>query len=54
MTVVVVATMLDALAEITLAAVKQGKHVLVEKPSARNAAELEPVILACEQRKVLV
>jgi predicted dehydrogenase len=52
--VVIVATTHDALAEITLAAVKMGKHVLVEKPSARNAAELEPVIQASEQRKVLV
>ncbi len=52
--VVIVATTHDALAEITLAAVKMGKHVLVEKPSARNAAELEPVINASEQRRVLV
>jgi predicted dehydrogenase len=52
--VVIVATTHDALAKITLAAVKMGKHVLVEKPSARNAAELEPVIQASEQRKVLV
>lgn len=52
--VVIVATTHDALAEITLAAVKMGKHVLVEKPSARNAVELEPVIQASKQHSVLV
>jgi len=41
---VVIATSHDQLARITLAAVKAGKHVLVEKPAARNAAELAPVI----------
>jgi len=41
---VVVATTNDALAEVTEAAVKNGKHVLVEKPAARSAAELEPVV----------
>jgi len=41
---VVVATTNDALAEVTEAAVKNGKHVLVEKPAARGAAELAPVV----------
>jgi len=41
---VIVATTHDVLAEITLAAVRKGKHVLVEKPAARTAAELRPVI----------
>ncbi len=40
---VVVATFNDALAPVTLAAVKVGKHVLVEKPAARSAEELRPV-----------
>jgi predicted dehydrogenase len=44
--VVVVATAHDSLAEITTAALKAGKHVLVEKPAARSAAELEPVVEA--------
>ncbi len=35
--IVVVATTNAVLAEITLAAVQAGKHVLVEKPAARNA-----------------
>jgi predicted dehydrogenase len=38
--IVVVATLHDSLAEITRAAVEAGRHVLVEKPAARRAAEL--------------
>jgi len=44
--IVIVATTNDMLAPITDAAVKRGKHVLVEKPAARSAAELEPVVEA--------
>ncbi len=53
---VVIATLHDSLAEITLAAVESGKHVLVEKPAARNPAELAPVIAAAKKltRKVHV
>jgi predicted dehydrogenase len=51
---VVVATLHDSLAEITLAAAQAGKHVLVEKPAARCAAELEPVIAAVTQHGVKV
>jgi predicted dehydrogenase len=40
---VVVATVHGALAEITSAALASGRHVLVEKPAARTAAELAPV-----------
>src|SRR4051812_44392045 len=43
---VVVATTNDMLAPVTLAAIQAGKHVLVEKPAARNAAEIEPVAKA--------
>ncbi|HEX8911703.1 MAG TPA: Gfo/Idh/MocA family oxidoreductase, partial [Humisphaera sp.] len=46
---VVVATTNDQLAPITHAAVAAGKHVLVEKPAARNAAELEPVAAAARK-----
>jgi predicted dehydrogenase len=46
---VIVATTNDALAPVTAAAVGAGKHVLVEKPAARNAAELEPVAAAARR-----
>jgi len=52
--VVIVATLHDSLAEITLSAAKAGKHVLVEKPAARNAAELTPVIAAVKQQGIKV
>jgi predicted dehydrogenase len=52
--IVFVATLHDSLAEITVAAVEAGKHVLVEKPAARSAAELKPVIAAAEKHGVKV
>jgi len=52
--IVVIATPHDSLAEITLAAVRSGKHVLVEKPAARSATELEPVVAEAERRDALV
>lgn len=51
---VVVATLHDSLAEITLAAIHAGKHVLVEKPAARFPQELEPVMVAADQMGVKV
>ena len=51
---VIVATTNDALAPVTLAAVQQGKHVLVEKPGARRAAELAPVAEAARAAGVTV
>jgi len=50
---VIIATLHDSLAEITLAAIKAGKHVLVEKPAARHAAELEVVMTAAEQNPTI-
>lgn len=44
--VVIVATTHDSLAEISLAAVKAGKHVFVEKPAARFSEELLPIMEA--------
>lgn len=52
--VVIIATLHDSLAEITLAAVQAGKHVLVEKPAARNAAELLPVMAAVKKYGIKV
>ena len=51
---VIVATSHDMLAEVTLAAVSAGKHALVEKPGARRARELDPVIEAAKRARVLV
>ena len=51
---VIVATTNDALAATALAAVQRGKHVIVEKPAARRAAELAPLIAAAEARGLVV
>lgn len=52
--VVIVATINSMLAEISAAALAAGKHVLVEKPAARNVAELDLVIEAQRQSDSLV
>ncbi len=52
--IVIVATTNDQLAPITLAAIQNGKHVLVEKPAARSAAELRPVVEAAAASSVVV
>jgi predicted dehydrogenase len=52
--VVIVATLHDSLAEITSSAAEAGKHVLVEKPAARNSLELEPVVAAAAKYGVKV
>ena len=52
--VVMVATLHDSLAEITRTAAEAGKHVLVEKPAARTAAELVPVMAAAVKHGVKV
>src|SRR5258705_11247411 len=43
---VIVATLHDTLAEITEAAIRRGRHVLVEKPAARQPSEIEALIAA--------
>jgi predicted dehydrogenase len=52
--VAVIATPHNLLAEITLAAVNAGKHVLVEKPAARVTSELELVIAARNKNRVQI
>src|SRR5262249_30325328 len=51
---VIVSTVNAALAPATLGAVRQGKHVLVEKPAARHADELRPVGPASRRSSVFV
>ena len=51
---VIVATTNDVLASATHAAIKAGKHVLVEKPAARNADELAPVEKSAKELGVIV
>ena len=51
---VVVATPHGSLAQITREAIEAGKHVLVEKPAARNIAEIRPLAALAEKSKVLV
>ena len=52
--IVIVATLHNSLAEITLECVRHGRHVLVEKPAARRRSELEPVLAAAAQTGVQV
>ncbi|MDI1334733.1 MAG: Gfo/Idh/MocA family oxidoreductase [Lacunisphaera sp.] len=51
---VIIATLNGALAPIALAAVRAGKHVLLEKPGALNAAQLREVHAAAEKSGVRV
>lgn len=52
--IVIVATTNDALVATSLEAVHAGKHVLVEKPAARNVVELDGLIDAAQKNKVQV
>jgi len=52
--IVIIATTNQALVEISLEAANAGKHILVEKPAARNVAELDMVINAVRKNDVLV
>lgn len=49
--IVVIAVTHADLAEISIAAVKAGKHVLVEKPAGRRAAELMPLKQLAEEKQ---
>ena len=51
---VIIATPHHMLAEICAGAIDAGCHVLVEKPAARNADELRPLLRLAEEKKVLV
>jgi predicted dehydrogenase len=52
--IVIVATTNHALAEVASAAASSGKHVLVEKPAARNVRELDLIGEAAQKSGVLV
>ena len=52
--IVIVSTFNSLLAEISIAALDAGKHVLVEKPAARNVTELDAVIAAQQRSGRLV
>ena len=52
--IVIISTLHNSLAEITLAAILAGKHVLVEKPSARSSAELVPILIAAQENNIKV
>ena len=52
--VVIIATRHDSLAEITKIAAEYGKHVLVEKPGAKNSLELETMISIAKKNSVKI
>jgi predicted dehydrogenase len=52
--IVIVATTHDQLAVVAETAAAAGKHVLIEKPGARRAAELEPVLREAQRTGVAV
>jgi predicted dehydrogenase len=52
--VVIISTLHDSLAEITLAAINSKKNVLVEKPAARASAELQPILRVLRDSNVKV
>lgn len=52
--VVIVATSHDRLVEVSLIAVRAGKHVLLEKPGARTPGELQELAKAAEESGVQV
>jgi predicted dehydrogenase len=52
--IVIVATINSLLAEVAVGALDAGKHVLVEKPAARNTGELDRIIAAARKSNKLV
>src|SRR3990167_4024049 len=52
--IIIISTLHVSLAEIGLAAINQGKHVLIEKPAGRFADELLPLIIAAKKNHALV
>jgi predicted dehydrogenase len=51
---VVVATTNESLTPLSITAAAAGRHVVVEKPGARNARELEPLAVLAREKKLVV
>ena len=51
---VIISTIHDSLAPLALQAIRSGRHVLVEKPAARSAEELFPLLQAADEFQVQV
>lgn len=51
--IIIIATLHASLAEIGLAAVSAGKHILVEKPAGRKSQEIDAVIQAANKSNVI-
>lgn len=52
--IVIIATKHDSLAEITKVAAEHGKHILVEKPGAKNVSEIESIISVAKKKSVKI
>ncbi len=52
--IIIIATLHAALAEIALAAINLGKHILIEKPAAKTSTEIADLLHAAEKNQVLV
>ncbi len=52
--IVIVSTSNDALSEVSIEALKAGRHVLIEKPAARNSREIEAIEQTAERQGTLV
>jgi predicted dehydrogenase len=52
--IVIVSVPIESLSEITIAALRAGKHILVEKPAARNSKEIEAMQIAEKESGKLV
>jgi len=51
---IIVSTLHQSLVEIAIGAIKSGKHVFLEKPAARNVAELDTLIATAKVHKKIV